>query len=72
MKQSSQVLRIILQVSSEWNGSVPGHQNTDFGINAKRTHAVAYSEAGLRTANTKRQYDEEHLFAGLMANNAEA
>ena len=39
-------------------GSTPGHPNNKFGLSAKRPHAIACSNAGLMTADTKRSYDE--------------
>ena len=35
-------------------------------------HAVACTKAGLMSFDTKRPYDEGHLYAGLTANNAKA
>ena len=47
-------------------GSIPGQPNNEFGLNAKRPHAVACLNPGLMTVDTKRPYDEVHLCAGLL------
>ena len=35
-------------------GSTPDRSNNKFGLSTKRPHAVAYSNAGLKTTDTKR------------------
>ena len=44
-------------------GSTPEQPYNEFRLNAKRPHTVAYSNADLMTADTKRPYDEAYLCA---------
>ena len=53
-------------------GLIPEPLNNKFGLNAKRPHAVACSNPGLMTADTKRPYDEAHFGAGLLTYGAKA
>ena len=47
-------------------GSITEPYNNKLGLSAIRPHTVAYSDAGLMTADTKRPYDEAHLCTGLL------
>ena len=54
------------------NSSTPEHHFNEIVKSAKMPHAVACTKAGLMSFDTKRPYDEGHLYAGLIANNAKA
>ena len=46
--------------------SIPEHLNNEFGFSAKIPHAIACSNPGLMSIDTKRPYDKAHLCAGLL------
>ena len=59
-------------IDDEIIGLTPERPNHEFGLNAKRPHAVACLNPGLMTVDTKRPYDEVHLCAGLLTYGAKA